>query len=531
MATDPLAKGERRRSRCALPRSARPAPRLSPLDLHARMDAIRQLAASNGLGGARRARAPFGAAGASSRPSRRDAVLPRTCRRSARQPFADRTARQSSPRSPSACTNDTVTPFVHWRRNARLLAAARRPRLHALAQHQAQADRRLSQGNARSRPRLWPRRADRHARHPGTSSRPPIRGDRRGADRPGAVLHEPRLCRRHGRDGVAAVAERAPASRPRVDDATISITDAVERLRSARSWKRRACLPRCSTISTRRAASRCSSWRPASFASGSARGSPSRRWPTPSGSRSKRSRRSGTGLSRRSPSCSTGPRAAASSRPSRDVPVFRPFMLAHPLDETQGLARRLCGRMEMGRHPRPARPCRRRDAALQPHRRRHFGQLPRRRRGVPDAAACSTASCWCAATRSGRRRRARRRGGKLQRAPAAARTQERQRSKMLGELSRRSCGSTTSCSTATRTCASFPGTERRERLEALRPTLDPDRFDVSQLIEATSFEELEDLRLNARDVGDRRHHAQAPRQPLCRRAAAPACGTNGSAIR
>ncbi len=42
--------------------------------------------------------------------------------------------------------------------------------------------------------------------------------------------------------------------------------------------------------------------------------------------------------------------------------------------------------------------------------------------------------------------------------------------------------------------------ERRERLQSFARTLDPERFDVSQLIEAKSFEELEDLRLNARDV-------------------------------
>jgi DNA ligase-1 len=41
---------------------------------------------------------------------------------------------------------------------------------------------------------------------------------------------------------------------------------------------------------------------------------------------------------------------------------------------------------------------------------------------------------------------------------------------------------------------------RRGRLEAFASRLDPDRFDVSQLIEAGSFEELEDLRLSARDV-------------------------------
>jgi len=46
----------------------------------------------------------------------------------------------------------------------------------------------------------------------------------------------------------------------------------------------------------------------------------------------------------------------------------------------------------------------------------------------------------------------------------------------------------------------LPWTERRKRLEDFAAKLDPDRFDVSQLIEAHSFEELEDLRLNARDA-------------------------------
>jgi DNA ligase 1 len=46
----------------------------------------------------------------------------------------------------------------------------------------------------------------------------------------------------------------------------------------------------------------------------------------------------------------------------------------------------------------------------------------------------------------------------------------------------------------------LPWTERRNRLERFVTTLDPDRFDVSRLIEAGSFEELEDRRLNARDA-------------------------------
>ena len=41
---------------------------------------------------------------------------------------------------------------------------------------------------------------------------------------------------------------------------------------------------------------------------------------------------------------------------------------------------------------------------------------------------------------------------------------------------------------------------RRVRLEAFAAQLDPERFDVSQLIEAESFDALENLRLNARDA-------------------------------
>jgi DNA ligase-1 len=46
----------------------------------------------------------------------------------------------------------------------------------------------------------------------------------------------------------------------------------------------------------------------------------------------------------------------------------------------------------------------------------------------------------------------------------------------------------------------LPWERRRGRLENFAGGLEVDRFDVSQLIEAASFEELEDLRLNARDA-------------------------------
>ena len=45
----------------------------------------------------------------------------------------------------------------------------------------------------------------------------------------------------------------------------------------------------------------------------------------------------------------------------------------------------------------------------------------------------------------------------------------------------------------------LPWTERRERLEAFAPKLDPERFDVSTVIDATNFEALEEIRAGARD--------------------------------
>ncbi|HKY80594.1 MAG TPA: cisplatin damage response ATP-dependent DNA ligase [Sphingobium sp.] len=46
----------------------------------------------------------------------------------------------------------------------------------------------------------------------------------------------------------------------------------------------------------------------------------------------------------------------------------------------------------------------------------------------------------------------------------------------------------------------LPWEQRRPRLETIVPTLDPDRFDISVLIEAADFEGLADLRAGARDA-------------------------------
>ena len=48
---------------------------------------------------------------------------------------------------------------------------------------------------------------------------------------------------------------------------------------------------------------------------------------------------------------------------------------------------------------------------------------------------------------------------------------------------------------------SLPWSERRARLEAAVAKLDPERFDLSQLIEASSFEALEEIRVGVRDEG------------------------------
>ena len=49
-------------------------------------------------------------------------------------------------------------------------------------------------------------------------------------------------------------------------------------------------------------------------------------------------------------------------------------------------------------------------------------------------------------------------------------------------------------------CRALPWTERRGRLEAFAVALDPDRFDLSQVIEAADFSALEAIRAGARDA-------------------------------
>ena len=268
--------------------------RLKPVDICAKMEAIRAMAAEHGLAalegladyGAHHALMPGHVAATRACLEHMDEALMSDA--AARPRIDPRRARGS----PALGIQVRISRIVAG--NARLLPAARRPCLHALAQQQAEADRRLSQSNARPRPRDRARRADRDARHSGGQA---------GRVRALAEERIDPVLLYMSRDYVGDMAETvsllwpAPEGEPReLDDGTIRISDAVERLRAGQPSRRAArCSPRCSTISTRRAGSRCSSWRPARFASAFRRGSPSRRWPTPSGSMSSRSRRCGTG--------------------------------------------------------------------------------------------------------------------------------------------------------------------------------------------------------------------------------------------
>ena len=342
-----------------------------------------------------------------------------------------------------------------------------------------------------------------------------VRGDRRGADRPGAVLHEPRLCRRHGRDGGAAVAEarRRAAGNRRRDD---------RHFRRGRAAARRveagcAARPRGDARPSRRVGPvcACSSWRPAGFGSGSARGSRSRRWPKRSGSRSKRSRRCGTGSSRRSPNCSTGPRAEASSRPcatcrcsARSCSPTRSTRRKVSLDDYAAEWKWDGIRVQLVHAGGETRLYSRTGDDIS-------GSFPDvaeafRTQGVLDGELLVRGS------EPGRGGRPRRRCGQLQRAAAAARPQERQPEDARAKL-RRSCGSTISCSTATRICASSAGSERRARLEPFVPTARPGavrHLAIDRGRELRGARGPPRQRPRRRDRGD---HAQAPRQPLCRR--------------
>jgi DNA ligase-1 len=182
---------------------------------------------------------------------------------------------------------------------------------------------------------------------------------------------------------------------------------------------------------------------------------------------------------------------------ARDMPVFRPFMLAHPLEETRvslddyaaewkwdgirvqlvhaGSETRLFSRTGddiSGSFPDVADAYQRRGVL--------DGELLVRGsdQGVADLHGGAAASFNALQQRLGRKNVSQKMLGEF---PAFVRLYD-----ILfdGEEDLRE----------------LPWNQRRLRLEGFATKLDAERFDVSQLIEAVSFEQLEDLRLNARDA-------------------------------
>ena len=211
-----------------------------------------------------------------------------------------------------------------------------------------------------------------------------------------------------------------------------------------------------------------------------------------------------------------GPGRAADRR---DVPVFRPFMLAHPLEETRVSLDDYAAewkwdgiRVQLVHAGGETRLYSRAGDDIS-------GQLSRCRRGLRARRACSTASCWC--------------GARTRATPtctaAARRASTRSSSGSAARTSARRCSATIPAFVrlydilfdGDEDLRELPWSERRARLEAFAARLDPERFDLSALIEA---DELRGARGDSRRRPrrrDRRRDAEAARQPLCRAAAAP----------
>jgi DNA ligase-1 len=173
---------------------------------------------------------------------------------------------------------------------------------------------------------------------------------------------------------------------------------------------------------------------------------------------------------------------------ARDVPVFRPFMLAHPLEETKvslddyaaewkwdGIRVQIVQTAGQTRlYSRTG------DAETFTAEGVLDGELLVRGtdQGVADLHGGAAASFNALQQRLGRKNVSQKMLGQF---PAFIRLYD-----ILFE--------------GTRDHRELPWSERRKRLESFVPTLEVERFDISQLIEATTFDELDDLRAGARDA-------------------------------
>ena len=237
-----------------------------------------------------------------------------------------------------------------------------------------------------------------------------------------------------------------------------------------------------------------------------------------------RSRRSGTASRRPMLPCSPGSRAAAAARRRRaaELPPADAGPAAGRGRPRGARPARLSRRMEMGRHPRPARRARRREAALFALRRRY------RPRPFPTSwrecrtVSRSTASCWCCATARSRR-------STICSSGSTARPPTRQ---MLRDYP--GCGPALRPAArgrrgSARRCRSI---ERRQRLDDLvSATRRAPRLDLSPLVPFDSWDELRGAarrRPRARHRGaDAEARATRPMSPAGRRGR----GSSGSAAR
>ena len=196
-----------------------------------------------------------------------------------------------------------------------------------------------------------------------------------------------------------------------------------------------------------------------------------------SGSKSMRSRRSGTASSRPIVELFDWAEGRGEQPIARDMPVFRPFMLAHPLDETRISLEDYAAewkwdgiRVQLVHAGGETRLYSRTGDDIS-------GSFPDVAGRVSNRRARRRVAGSRAQTRaSGMGRRSR---GELQCASATARAQDVSQ-KMLAPIPP-SFGSTTSCSTARGPArAALDRAARAPR--SLRARLDPERFDISQLI-------------------------------------------------
>ena len=284
---------------------------------------------------------------------------------------------------------------------------------------------------------------------------------------------------------------------PEIDDATLRISDAIDRLRIASKTDAPRILAAMLDHLDASGRFALSSSRSASFESGSMPGSPSRRWPQAFGLDVEAVEEVWHGL--RPPFAELFDWAEGrSGQPSiRDVPVFRPFMLAHPLDDARvsledyaaewkwdGIRTQLVhtgGKTRLysrtgddisGSFPDVA------EAFSVPG--VLDGELLVRgyEQGDADLHGGAAASFNALQQRLGRKTVSNK---MLSNYPAFVRLYD---ILLDGDEDLRQ----------------LPWRDRRRRLEEFATRLDPGRFDISQLITADSFEALEDLRANARDV-------------------------------